>query len=73
MKIGIEDKKIIKRILYLFKPHKKKVVLILACMLASAGVSMLIPRVSQQLMDRGLLAHNYKLLVMFTLANLGLL
>ncbi|HEX2925346.1 MAG TPA: ABC transporter ATP-binding protein, partial [Ruminiclostridium sp.] len=46
---------------------------ILACMLASAGVSMLIPRVSQQLMDRGLLAHNYKLLVMFTLANLGLL
>lgn len=55
MKMSIEDKKVIKRILYLFRPYIKKVVLILACMLASEGISMVIPRISQQLMDKGLL------------------
>ncbi|OPX43732.1 putative ABC transporter ATP-binding protein [Ruminiclostridium hungatei] len=73
MQISSEDKKIIKRILYLFRPHIKKVVVILACMLLSAGISMMIPRMSQQLMDKGLLARNYKLLVFFTLATLALL
>ncbi|RCX15470.1 ATP-binding cassette subfamily B protein [Anaerobacterium chartisolvens] len=73
MKFNNEDKKVIKRILYLFKPYIKKVTLILVCMLISAGISMMIPRISQQLMDRGLLAHNYKLLIIFTLAGLALL
>lgn len=72
MQISSEDKKIIKRILYLFRPHIKKVIVILVCMLLSAGISMMIPKLSQQLMDKGLLARNYKLLVLFTLASLAL-
>ena len=73
MKINHEDKKIIIRILSLFKPHIKKVIVILVCMLISAGISMVIPRISQLLMDKGLLAHDFRLLVIFTLIGLVLL
>ncbi len=73
MKISSMDKKIIIRILCLFKPYKKKVAVILVCMLVSAGISMVIPRISQQIMDSGLLAYNYKLLILLTLAAFGLL
>jgi ATP-binding cassette, subfamily B, bacterial len=72
MQISNEDKNIMRRILYLFKPHTKKVGIILICMLLSAGISMVIPRLSQQLMDKGLLARNYKLLIVFTLASTAL-
>jgi ATP-binding cassette, subfamily B, bacterial len=73
MKIDIDDKAVIKRILCLFRPYIKEIVFILVCMLLSAGIDMLIPKISQQLMDKGLLAQNYKLLVIFALAGLTLL
>lgn len=73
MKISKDDKKLIKRILYLFRPYTGKVIVILVCMLLSAGISMMLPRINQQLMDKGLLARNFTLLVMFTLASLALL
>jgi ATP-binding cassette subfamily B protein len=73
MNISNEDKTLLKRILSLFKPYTGRVAIILICMIISAGISILIPRISQQLMDRGLLAHNFKLLVIFALAGLALL
>jgi ATP-binding cassette, subfamily B, bacterial len=73
MKISNEDKTLLKRILSLFRPYTGRVAIILICMIISAGISILIPRISQQLMDRGLLAHNFKLLVIFALAGLALL
>jgi ATP-binding cassette subfamily B protein len=63
------NKDIIKKILFLFKPYVKNVVIIILCMILSAGVNMLIPLLSKEIVDKGLLGNNFNLLIKLIAIN----
>lgn len=63
MKIKQEDRLIIKKLLYLFKPYIKNIIVIFICMLISAGINILIPLLSKQIVDNGLIGNDFKLLI----------
>ncbi|GAB6086886.1 ABC transporter ATP-binding protein [Alkaliphilus crotonatoxidans] len=50
-----EDRRIIKWLLSLFKPYSRKLIIVIVCVMASAGINILLPLVSRELMDNGLL------------------
>lgn len=58
---------ITKRILNLFRPFVKQIVFILVCMVISLGISMVLPLISKQIMDEGLLKKNFNLILKFSL------
>jgi ATP-binding cassette subfamily B protein len=62
-----ENRGIIKRLLKLLKPFIKKISVIFICIIASTGISMLYPLLSKQVMDNGLLAQNFDIVVNFSL------
>lgn len=63
---------IIKRLLGLFKPYTPKIVLVLMCILVVSGISFIIPLLSKQIMDNGLLKQNYHIVLKFSLITIGL-
>ncbi|EPR07707.1 ABC transporter ATP-binding protein [Ruminiclostridium papyrosolvens] len=63
---------ILKRILKLLRPYIKKISIIFVCIIASAGISMLFPLLSKQVMDRGLLKSNFGIVVKFSLFTFAL-
>ncbi|MBD5644275.1 ABC transporter ATP-binding protein [Clostridium botulinum] len=65
--ISKEDKKILKRVIKLFKPYSKKIICVLACMLISVGISFTIPLISMALMDYGLLNNNLSNVIKYSL------
>lgn len=65
--ISKEDKKILKRVIKLFKPYFKKIICVLACMLISVGISFTIPLISMALMDYGLLNNNLSNVIKYSL------
>jgi ATP-binding cassette subfamily B protein len=69
MRIKQEDKKILKKLLLLFKPYVKNIIIILICMIASAGISTLIPLLSKQTVDSGLMKNNFSLLIILVAAS----
>ncbi len=62
----------LKRLLYLFKPYIQKVIMIIVCIILSSGMSMLLPLISKQIMDNGLLKGDFRLVARFTAAALAL-
>lgn len=72
MSISEENKRIIKRIFKLLKPYFKKISVILICIIASAGINMLYPLISKQVMDNGLLKSNMYIVVKFTLITFAM-
>lgn len=50
-----EDRRIIKWLLSLFKPYSRKLIIVIVCVMVSAGINILLPLVSRELMDNGLL------------------
>lgn len=69
MRIKEEDKKTLKKLLLLFKPYIKNIIIIFICMIASAGVSTLIPLISRQIVDNGLINNDFTLLIKLVLAS----
>ncbi len=64
-----ENKPIIKKMLLLFRPYIKNVVIVVSCMALSAGINTLIPLLSKQIVDNGLLGDNFNILVKFVAAS----
>ncbi|MCX7745307.1 MAG: ABC transporter ATP-binding protein/permease [Clostridia bacterium] len=73
MAISKEDKQLLKRLLRLLHPYRKSIIIVLFCVLASAGIEMIMPLIAKELMDKGLLAKNIGMVVRFVLITLSLL
>ncbi len=73
MAVAKEDKQIIKRIIELFKPYTKKIIAVVLCIIVSSGISMLVPLMSQRLVDYGLLAGNFREVLRYSIASLLLI
>jgi len=64
---------VVKRILLLFKPYKKKIIAIIICTLVSSGIGMMYPLISKQLTDYGLMKSNLNIVIKFSLISLFLI
>ncbi len=67
-----ENRAILKRLFKLLKPYFKKISIIFVCIIASAGINMLFPLLSKQIMDNGLLTKNFGIVVKFSLLTLAI-
>ncbi len=67
MLFSSENKILFKKILILLKPYIKKISIVFICIIASAGISMLLPLLSKQLMDSGLLKSDFEIVVKISL------
>ncbi len=63
---------ILKRILKLLRPYIKKISIIFVCIISSAGINMLFPLLSKEVMDNGLLKSNFGIVVKFSLLTFAL-
>lgn len=72
MSIIKENKELYIRLFKLLKPYFKKISLIFACIIVSAGINMLIPLLSKQIMDNGLLVKNFNVVVKFSLITMAI-
>lgn len=70
MFISNEDKKIVKKILLLYTSYKKELIFILVCVVASSGISLLLPLISKNIMDNGFIAKDFKVVILLALASL---
>lgn len=62
-----KDMIIVKRVLMLLKPYRRKIALILICIIVSCAVNMSLPLLSKTIMDKGLLDQNFELIIRFVL------
>lgn len=67
-----ENRLIYKRILILLKPFIKKISVILICILACAGINVVYPLISKQIMDKGLLVENISVVIKLSILTLTL-
>ncbi len=72
MSLTNETKSILRKLLKLLKPYIKKISVIFICIFASAGISMLFPLLSKQIMDKGLIAKDFSIVVKFSLCTFTL-
>lgn len=67
-----ENKDLIIRIFKLLKPYFKKISIIFVCIVASAGINMILPLLSKQIMDNGLLVKNLAVVVKFSIITFSI-
>jgi len=72
MLITTENKTILIRLLKLLTPYIRKISVVFICIISSAGISMLFPLLSKQIMDKGLLVDNFSVVVRFSLLTFAL-
>lgn len=70
--IKSEDKKILMRIVHLYKPYIKNIVAIIFCMIVSAAISTILPLLSKNIVDKGLIENDFSLLIKLVLASIFL-
>ncbi len=63
MKIPQDEKKLIWDIFGLYKPYKKRIFIIITCILISSCISMIIPQISKDLMDKGFIPGNIQVVI----------
>lgn len=68
-----ENKAMLKRIINLLRPYTKKIIAIFICIIISSGVSMIIPFIGMKITDDGLVAKNFRVVVLFSLLTLALI
>lgn len=73
MSIKKEDKQTIKKIINLFKPYIREIILILISIIMSSALSILAPIINQRLMDEGLIAKQIGVIVKYSIYNLILI
>lgn len=72
MIITKENKELCIRIFKLLKPYLKKISVVFLCIFISAGINMLLPLLSKQIMDNGLLKGNLDIVVKFSIITFSL-
>ncbi|QNU67332.1 ABC transporter ATP-binding protein [Ruminiclostridium herbifermentans] len=70
MLINNENRTIMKRLFKFLKPYFRKISVVFVCIIASAGINLLLPLLSKQIMDNGLLVKNFDIVVRFSLLTL---
>ena len=73
MIIAKENRTLYIRIFKLLKPYLKKISIIFLCIFISAGINMLLPLISKQIMDNGLLEKNLTVVVKFSVITLSII
>ncbi|MBU3107440.1 ABC transporter ATP-binding protein [Clostridium gasigenes] len=73
MNIEKEDKQIIKRIINLFNPYVREIILVITCILISSSLSILTPIINQRLMDEGLIAKKIGVIITYSIYNIILI
>lgn len=68
----MSDKKCIKEMIKLFFPYKKKLACILLCMIVSSIISIVIPIISQKIVDLGFIQEDINIVVTLSLSLLCL-
>lgn len=58
-----QEREIIKRILSLFKPHRKKIIIVIACICITSVINMFLPLISQRIIDQGILRQEISLVI----------
>jgi ATP-binding cassette subfamily B protein len=64
------ERQLLWKILSLYKPYRKKIAIIIVCILFSSGISMLIPQISKNMMDKGFISGNYKVVIELSVLTL---
>lgn len=67
-----ENKDLYIRLFKLLKPYLKKISIIFLCIFVSAGINMLLPLLTKQIMDNGLLEKNLTIVVKFSVITFAL-
>lgn len=67
MHIKSEDRILLKKIISLFKPLRKKITMVILCIIFSSGINMVFPLLSKKVMDDGIVAQNFFIVVKYTL------
>ncbi len=62
----------LKHLVRLFKPYLKKIIFVLICIFIASMISFVIPLISKEVIDNGLLKQNYSIVLKLTLLTLGL-
>lgn len=70
MKIPEDEKKLIWNIFGLYKPYKKKIFIIISCILISSFISMIIPQISKGMMDSGFIPGNIHVVIKLSVLTL---
>lgn len=67
-----EDFEILNKLLHYLKPYKLQIVIVLFCILLSAGINIVQPFIGQVIMDQGLVAKNSGIVIKFALIILAI-
>ncbi len=59
--------KVLKRVLLLIKPYKKKIIAIFLCIIISSGINILVPFISKEIIDKGLVSQDFRVIIKFSL------
>lgn len=70
MKFSQDEREVIWKVLLLFKPYKKKILVIFSCILLSSGISMILPLISKNLMDNGFISGNLTVVIKLSAVTL---
>lgn len=68
----MSNKETIEKLLGLLKGHKKTIMVIVGCLLISAGFNLCLPLISKHIMDDGFIGRNKSLLIKLVLLSMGI-
>ncbi len=70
MIISSEDQKILSRVLSLLKSYYKAIILIVVCIIAASGLSLVSPQITKIIVDNGLVSYNIEVVIKYSIAGL---
>jgi len=62
----------VKRLFRYLRPYTKIIAVILACVFISSGISLILPLLAKNIMDNGLLAGDFRIVLLLSLITLGI-
>ncbi len=65
----MSDKDAVKKLIGLLSSYKKKIIMILFCVILSTGMNLLMPLLSRSIMDDGFIGRNWNLLITLVVAS----
>lgn len=73
MSISKEDRSVIKRVLLLYRPYLRKILIVLLCMVVSTGIHMIMPFIGKLVMDNGLIPKDFMMVLYLSVASILLM
>jgi len=73
MGVSKADYNLLKRVLLLYKPYIKKILIVFICIIASTVIHMIMPFISKLVMDNGLIPKDFKMVLYLSVASILLM